>query len=46
MPGGKGSGGSGGRAGLVFGDGDRVLDHGVWKRHKTCQQCQQVRKFT
>ena len=31
------------REGLVFGDGVRVLDKGVWKRFKTCQHCQQVR---
>lgn len=30
------------RAGLVFGDGDRVLDKGVWKRWKMCQHCQQI----
>lgn len=30
------------RAGLVFGDGNRVLDKGVWKRWKLCQHCQQV----
>ncbi|KAL4436686.1 hypothetical protein ABPG75_003825 [Micractinium tetrahymenae] len=30
------------RAGLVFGDGDRVLDKGVWKRWKLCQHCQQI----
>ncbi len=28
--------------GLIFGDGDRVLDKGVWKRFKHCQQCQQI----
>ncbi|KAL4858141.1 hypothetical protein ACK3TF_001636 [Chlorella vulgaris] len=46
MPGGPGSSASkgvkGGRGGLVFGDGDRVLDKGVWKRAKTCQQCLQI----
>lgn len=28
--------------GLVFGDGDRVLDKGVWKRYKTCMYCEQI----
>ncbi len=28
--------------GLVFGDGDRVLDKGVWKRFKNCEHCQQI----
>lgn len=42
--------GGGGKAkqsqsrGLVFGDGDRVLDKGVWKRYKYCQHCELVRQ--
>ena len=28
--------------GPVFGNGDRVLDKGVWKRFKNCQHCELV----
>lgn len=35
---------SGGKSasGPVFGDGDKVLDRGVWKRYKYCSQCKLV----